>query len=320
MKIPSFIALAAATSLLLVGCSSGSGDAATDEASCVPLSAGKEVESAKIDKDFGKVPNISIAKGTKVSTSQARTVVEGKGEKTVSGDIVTANISLYNATTGDATHTSKYDGSDSDVLALDKEKIPAGILAALGCHNIGSRIAVLSTPADMYGEQGYPQLNIGADDSLLIVADIVSVEKPPTDRPLSGEYKDAPTVSFNGEQVPTISLPDTNPPSKLTFEELEAGDGELVQSGDQVTVNYMGMNWRTGLVFDDSYKRGQPATFGSTQVIEGFSKALVDHKVGSKTLVVIPPAEGYGANGNAQADIKGTDTLVFYVEILATTR
>jgi peptidylprolyl isomerase len=32
--------------------------------------------------------------------------------------------------------------------------------------------------------------------------------------------------------------------------------------------------------------------------------------------VVVPPAEGYGTKGNPQAKIKGTDTLVFVVDIL----
>ena len=45
--------------------------------------------------------------------------------------------------------------------------------------------------------------------------------------------------------------------------------------------------------------------------------ALVGQKVGSRVLVVVPPAEGYGKDGNQQAGIKGTDTLVFVVDILA---
>ena len=56
---------------------------------------------------------------------------------------------------------------------------------------------------------------------------------------------------------------------------------------------------------------------GKGQVITGWDKALVGQKVGSRVLVVVPPSEGYGKDGNQQAGIKGTDTLVFVVDILA---
>ena len=64
--------------------------------------------------------------------------------------------------------------------------------------------------------------------------------------------------------------------------------------------------------------RGAPAQFpiGAGQVIAGWDQGLVGKTVGSQLLMVIPPDQGYGAAGNAQAGIKGTDTLVFVVDIL----
>jgi peptidylprolyl isomerase len=53
------------------------------------------------------------------------------------------------------------------------------------------------------------------------------------------------------------------------------------------------------------------------QVIPGWDKGLVGQTVGSRVLLVIPPADGYGSAGSPQANIKGTDTLVFVVDILA---
>ena len=55
---------------------------------------------------------------------------------------------------------------------------------------------------------------------------------------------------------------------------------------------------------------------GVQQVIPGWDKALVGQKIGCRVLLVVPPADGYGAKGNPQAKIKGTDTLVFVVDIL----
>ena len=51
-------------------------------------------------------------------------------------------------------------------------------------------------------------------------------------------------------------------------------------------------------------------------MIPGWDEALVGQTVGSQVLVIVPPNKGYGANGNPSGGIKGTDTLVFVVDIL----
>ena len=49
----------------------------------------------------------------------------------------------------------------------------------------------------------------------------------------------------------------------------------------------------------------------------GWDKELVGKTVGSRVILSIPPADGYGKEGNKDAGIKGTDTLFFVVDILA---
>jgi FKBP-type peptidyl-prolyl cis-trans isomerase len=53
-------------------------------------------------------------------------------------------------------------------------------------------------------------------------------------------------------------------------------------------------------------------------VVQGFGAALVGQKVGTRLVVSIPPKYGYGTTGNTQAGIKGTDTIVFVIEIQKT--
>jgi peptidylprolyl isomerase len=68
-------------------------------------------------------------------------------------------------------------------------------------------------------------------------------------------------------------------------------------------------------VFDSSFDRGEPSTFGTGQVIAGFRDALVGQKIGSRVIVIIPSELGYGEAGNGDS-IGGTDTIVFVVDIL----
>jgi peptidylprolyl isomerase len=72
-------------------------------------------------------------------------------------------------------------------------------------------------------------------------------------------------------------------------------------------------------VFDNSYDRKEPLAtpIGVGQVIKGWDTALVGKRAGSRVLLVVPPAEGYGSAGNSQAGIKGTDTLAFVVDIVS---
>jgi len=126
-----------------------------------------------------------------------------------------------------------------------------------------------------------------------------------------------PTVELDADGRPTVTIPDTAAPTETQVEVLKKGDGAVVADGDTVTVQYQGVNWTTGEVFDESWKRGAPATFATTQVITGFAQGMVGQTVGSQTVVVIPPADGYGASGQPQAGIGGTDDLVFVIDILA---
>ena len=69
-----------------------------------------------------------------------------------------------------------------------------------------------------------------------------------------------------------------------------------------------------GSVFDSSVDRGQPATFGVTQVIQGWVEALQLMKVGEKWRLFIPSALAYGESGSGS--IPPNSTLIFEVELL----
>jgi peptidylprolyl isomerase len=98
---------------------------------------------------------------------------------------------------------------------------------------------------------------------------------------------------------------------------LTTGTGPLTQSGDWLITNYLGQIWdRT--IFDNSYDRGTTSAFqvGLGKVVPGWDVAMVGVPVGSRVLLSLPPADGYGSKGKASAGITGTDTLVFVVDVI----
>ena len=102
--------------------------------------------------------------------------------------------------------------------------------------------------------------------------------------------------------------------SGLQYEVLEEGTGTQPEAGDQVTVHYTG-KLIDGTVFDSSVERGEPATFGVTQVIPGWVEALQMMKEGAKWRLFIPSNLAYGPNG-IQGAIPPHATLIFDVELI----
>jgi peptidylprolyl isomerase len=124
------------------------------------------------------------------------------------------------------------------------------------------------------------------------------------------------TLAANGK--PTITVPSTAAPAQLVVQPLIKGAGPVVASGQTITVHYTGVIWANGKQFDSSWDRREPVDFsiGTGKVIAAWDEGLVGQTVGSQVLLLVPPDKGYGATGNSQAGISGTDTLVFVVDIL----
>ena len=102
--------------------------------------------------------------------------------------------------------------------------------------------------------------------------------------------------------------------SGLQYEVVKEGTGAMPEKGDQVKVHYTG-RLIDGTVFDSSVERGEPATFGVTQVIPGWVEALQLMKAGSEWRLYIPSALAYGPNG--AGGVIGPDaTLIFDVQLL----
>ena len=104
---------------------------------------------------------------------------------------------------------------------------------------------------------------------------------------------------------------------QLKGEILKEGTGQEAESGDQVTVHYVGV-FEDGTKFDSSLDRGQPFTFtlGAGQVIQGWDLGVAGMKVGEIRRLFIPSEFGYGEAGVANGAIPPNTNLIFDVELL----
>jgi peptidylprolyl isomerase len=107
------------------------------------------------------------------------------------------------------------------------------------------------------------------------------------------------------------------PPTDLKAETLIAGSGAGIKNGQQATVNYVGVLFKTGEEFDASWGKGkQPFQFalGSGQVIPGWDQGVVGMKVGERRRLTIPADLAYGAQGSPPK-IGPNEPLIFDIDL-----
>ena len=123
-------------------------------------------------------------------------------------------------------------------------------------------------------------------------------------------------ISTDLSTKPEIPTPDGAPPTQLEVNDVVEGDGPAAQAGDQITVQYVGVDYTTGAQFDASWDRGQPFPFqlGSGQVIPGWDQGLEGMKVGGRRELIIPPDLAYGPQGSPP-DIGPNATLIFVIDL-----
>lgn len=292
----------------------------TDASGCTPAPSGSSSSGVKASGDFGSKPDVDVPFPTSVDSTQRSVLIPGDGETVENGDTVEIEFTLFNGETGVELSSTEYAGTPTE-FPVDEAQLLPGIVKTLECSTVGSRVVGVIPAIDSFGDAGSEQLGVAAGEDIVFVADIIAIA-PPVEPALpraDGEDQPPtegfPTVVLDADGRPTITIPPTAPPTDLQIAVLKKGDGAVVADGDDVTVHYVGMNWNTGVVFDESWARGEPATFNTAQVIEGFTKALVGQTVGSQVIVIIPPDYGYGAAGSGDK-IGGTDTIVFVIDIL----
>jgi FKBP-type peptidyl-prolyl cis-trans isomerase len=293
---------------------------------------------------FGKVPTVkNIDKVTPSSKVKVTELLPGSGPKLAKGDTAAVHLTYYKfppkasgsaspeASSSGGKDTSKlgstYEGGQGPALmgvgATGASGIDKTLSDAIGGHSGGSRLLLEVPPANGFGKEGNQQLGVGPNDTMLFVMDVVATY-PKSSGPVQTEKfseDGLPTVDpSKAGEAPKVTLPKDDPPDKLVVKTLVEGKGKALVKNDQAVVNYQGQVWKTGKTFDSSFTRGAAANFpvGTGGTVPGFDKGLLNAKIGSRLMLILPPSEGYGKQGNSQAGIKGDDTLVFIVDILAT--
>jgi peptidylprolyl isomerase len=179
---------------------------------------------------------------------------------------------------------------------------PGAALAALAAVVLAAGCGSSSSSSTIGVGQENP--NAAAEVAKSSTSSTSTTGTTPTSGPLSTE--------------PTVTPPKGPAPTKLVTKDLIVGTGPEAKDGDTVTVNYVGVLYKNGKVFDASWKRNEPFTFalGEGKVIPGWDQGVAGMKVGGRRELIIPAPLAYGAQGSPPT-IPPNSALVFVVDLLS---
>lgn len=124
---------------------------------------------------------------------------------------------------------------------------------------------------------------------------------------ISGELGVEPKVSMDTS---------TAAATELEIKDISQGSGAVVTADSTVTAHYVGYGAATGMKFDASWSRGEPATFPLSGVIVGWQEGLQGMKVGGRRALLIPADKGYADTPPPGSGIEAGETLLFVVDLV----
>ena len=297
--------------------------------------AASRLDAVEISGEFGASPTVDWKSRMTAGKPEVESLVKGEGAELKKGDKVYVNFWVGNGYTQEATFDTFGPESPASVITIGAPPAqPQTVEDVIGQFlttevkagvTRGTRLAVTVGASDLFGQnvgaEPVAQADIGQDDSLLVIADVLDVE--PLDK-VEGKSTPAPAwapevVLKNGEPSGldfrgTPALGD-----KLKVATLVEGTGEEVEEGDLLVANYLGVVYRGTKPFDESFTKPAPLErgIGLGQLVKGWDQGLVGKLVGSRVLLGIPPRLGYGKQGQPPT-IPANATLFFVIDILGT--
>ncbi len=191
--------------------------------------------------------------------------------------------------------------------SMRKRMQPASSRAALAAMALAATIAIAGC-----GSSGSSSTitigNENSSDQALIKASESTTSSAASETPKIGPLATEPKVT-----------PPTGPaPTKLETKNLIVGTGAEAKAGQKITVNYVGVLYKTGKVFNASWETKEPFSFtlGEGQVIKGWDEGIPGMKVGGRRELIIPAELAYGKAGSPPK-IPPNEALVFVVDLLA---
>jgi len=242
----------------------------------------------------------------------------GSGEAVAPGDVVVFEVSVFDGQDGSLVSSSYEKGHPEKLYLARAAAEPLFLEALLSCL-IGSQF-VYVTPARL--DEAEIPANLTAPPTKAQPGSVMAVEVVGVEHVLEqvdGEEVAAvpglPLIDFETDiSEPSVTLPEGKPITELTVQPIIKGNGPEVRGDGTMIGRYVGWLWEDGGMFDSIWSDPDPSVFDLAETIQGWSEGLAGVKVGSRVLLIVPPALAYGGVGSGP--VPPGATLIFAVDVL----
>ncbi len=261
-----------------------------------------------------EAPKVEFDTPFRIDQTRFEVLEPGDGPKAAEDGLVTVHYYGVNARSGEVFDESFADG---DPVTFRLTQVIPGFQKGLTGQQPGSRVLIAVSGEDGYDpsyqiDPQYAPTGYELFDTLLFVVDILDVSLTEPSGTAVTPPAGLPTVS-SGTGKPTVTIPSTAAPTAMVAQTLIEGAGREVEADDAILARYVGVSWKTGEVFDDGF--ATPTSEQLANLIPGWTKGLKGKTVGSRVLLVLPPADGFPEGANNPPVEKG-DTVVYVVDLL----
>jgi FKBP-type peptidyl-prolyl cis-trans isomerase len=230
---------------------------------------------------------------------QVTVLEEGSGPEAQAGDTVIVDYVGVRSSDG-VEFDNSYDRFEPFPVVLGQGSVIKGWDEGLVGAQAGAKIRI-DIPSDLaYGAEARGEI-IGENEALTFLIEVRAVIQPP-------DPADAPTEA---------GVPASVGATETTVVDLREGDGEELQPGQTGVINYV-LYRGDNLVELESSWEGEPVQVGTTATggFPGFVKGLPGMKVGGRRAIIVPPEDGFGAEGNPQLGLPAGADLILVVDLL----
>ncbi len=284
------VLLVSLATLTLVACGSDGGS--SSDTTPTASAASDTAPSANADKPEVELP-------AELPTELQVTVLqEGTGPAAATGDTVVVDYVGVRSSDG-VEFDNSYDRGEPFPVVLGTGGVIQGWEQGLVGAKTGARLQ-LDIPSDLaYGAEARGDV-IGENEALTFVVDVRAVitESDPADAPTEPGVP----ASEGATEVSTVDLVD--------------GDGPVVDSGTTAVVNYVMFRGDNLVQIDSSWTKSPLSVPASNPPLPGLGEGLKDMKVGGRRVIIIPPDQGFGAEGRPTMGLPADTDIIMVVDLL----
>jgi len=261
-------------------------------------------------------PKITFKAPFAIDQTRSKVIKAGTGPAVTDTSWVNVNYHGVNAYT-DKVFDSSYERQAP--VQFNLAGVVPGFKTGLTGKHVGDRVLIAIPGKDGYDSSGgTPDGSVLVGDTMLFVVDIIDVDYQAPYGTAVAPKAGLPTVTTDAKGVPSVTI-DTaaTPPASTVVQPLVAGQGTLkVAAGDTVITKYRMYSWKTGKLLLDAYDTGDRSSLGNT--LTCLSQGLTGQPIGSRLLIVCPPATGF-PNGAPTPSVAAGDTVVFVLDLMFAT-